>query len=276
MDLASENDILNCPTISCDDYTHIRQKPVHKWNSNQRVILAYLVLFGNSWKELRAVFNSCFKDDLASEAGLSSGALSSMHYCMELSEDEQNALALLKDAPSSTQSFSCESLAKLLIKKAADDLNILLVPRDSNVLPKATRHSKQLPPYKALKSNDEDSATLQTGRKRKSSYPQQTPTKKRSQQPLNSLMTPPDSGKVVKQTHDIVGYDVPQSRRLAVLGFRAFSKNLSMGTNASRGFVAGAFVEIPDNIPQPPDPQSHEYLEKANLRESDSRFSSTV
>ena len=57
-------------------------------------------------EDLTKKMHLCFKDELANQGGLSSGALSLINFCIEFFEDEKIALVLLIDIPPLSQSLS--------------------------------------------------------------------------------------------------------------------------------------------------------------------------
>ena len=278
MNQVFERDNSKSQIVACDDYTATKRKPTNIWTSNQRVLLAYLASHDNTWKDITKLFNSCFQHDMSNQEGLSQGAITSMHYCMELRSDEEAALTSLTTPISSNQPFRFDSLIKVLVDQTAKSLGINLIARTPNSVPRATRLSKQPPQLENPSSNKKDSSKMQTSSKRKLEALLRTPEKKDVQDPTSSYPTPCSPTRPPKRAKfsnlaltEISSQNQSNSinaRSLAVLGFRAFSQNCSMGTNGSSGFVAGAFVNATDRIPLSPNPQSSEYLERATLRKS--------
>ena len=280
MDIASEYHNSKFQTVALDDYTAVKRKPTNNWTGNQRVLLAFLVSHEISWKDVTRLFNACFQNDLINQEGLSIGALSSMHYCMELCPDEEAAVKLLTNPASSIQSFCFESLTKALIKQIAKHLSIQLIPRQPGSIPRPTKHSKQ-PLQGGSSVSIEGSSKRHTPSKRKAEALLRTPEKKDIQDPTASYPTPSSptrptrlpkrarySKLALSEASPPNQSNPTKPKSLAVLGFRAFSQNRSMGTNGSSGFVAGAFVNTTSRIPLSPNCQSSEYLERANLRKS--------
>ena len=245
----------------------------HRWTVEQRITLAMLAeSYINSWDELTLVFNHWHRSDLQRCGGLRRAVVYTQYRDMRTKFDATAALRKLQDSFSPYDRSSLASLGGL--QKKANEIGIRLEAKGSIDISNQSRvpneHDKPgrqkrkranpiddsrtdfLPDY----SGDESGTIAADFRLSPGLvHLPKTPTRNNSQQERNGLLTPPDSRKrkMPRLTVD---------KRLAGIGFRAFTAQ-SQGTYSSAlGIRAGAFLNCP-NIPLAQDLNPTQYREEA-------------
>lgn len=244
----------------------------HRWTVEQRITLAMLAeSYTNNWDDLTLVFNHWHRSDLRRCGGLRRAVVYTQYHDMRTKFDATAALRKLQDSLSPYDRSSLVSLGGL--QKKANEIGIRLEAKGStdisnqswilNEHDKPGRRKRKranpiddsrtdfLPDY----SNDESGPAGDSRLLRGLVHLPKTPTRNNSQQEHNGLLTPPDSRKrkMPRPTID---------KRLAGIGFRAFTAE-SQGTYSSAsGIRAGAFFNCPD-IPLARDLDLTRYREEA-------------
>ena len=244
----------------------------HRWTVEQRITLAMLAeSYTNNWDELTLVFNHWHRSDLRRCGGLRRAVVYTQYRDMRTKFD---ATAALRELQHSLSPYDRSSLASLGgLQKKANEIGIRLEAKGSTDISNQCRipndHDKPgrqkrkganpiddsrtdfLPGH----SGDESGTVADFGLLRGLVHLPKTPTRNNSQQERNGLQTPPDSRKrkMPRLTND---------KRLAGIGFRAFTAE-SQGTYSPvLGIRAGAFLNSP-NIPLARDLNPTRYREEA-------------
>lgn len=273
--------------VICSDYTPIKKRSRNNWTAMQRVILAWLASYANEWAEIATVFNAFFKAELTSPSGLSTGAITTMFYYMELNPSERATLSLLQSPSTSPNNASFESTTRSSIMKLANGLNITLLEKEPGMGQRTTKStSSSQMPHRKRKVSVSNSFDFDENENTPHAYPQ-TPTKQlfgvthksyptpvspEAPRKLVKISTPsePALSAIAKKCR------TPASKNLAGLGFRAFYPGSHTLFTAS-GFRAGAFGNtLTRQIPRVPDPESNLFLEHANMHVSKSSNSPSV
>lgn len=244
----------------------------HRWTVEQRITLAMLAeAYTNKWDELTLVFNHWHKSDLRRCGGLRRAVVSTQYHDMRATFDASAALRKLQDSLSPYERSSLASLAGL--QKKANEIGIRLKAKGSTNISNQSKipneHDKPGRSKRKRANSIDDSRTDflpdHVGNESRTDadfrllrglvHLPKTPTKNNSQQERNGLLTPPDSRKpkMPRLTVD---------KKLAGIGFRAFTAE-SQGTYSSAlGIRAGAFLNCP-NIPLARDLSLTRYREEA-------------
>ena len=244
----------------------------HRWTVEQRITLAMLAeSYTNKWDELTLVFNYWHRNDLRRCGGLRRAVVCTQYRDMKT---KFNAAAALRKLQDSLSPYDRSSLASLgALEKKANEIGIRLEAKESTDISNQSRipndHDKSgrqkrkranpiddsrtdfLPDY----SGDESGAVTDLRPLRGLVHLPKTPTKNNSQQERNGLLTPPDSRerKMPRFTND---------KRLAGIGFRAFTAESQGAYSSALGIRAGAFLNRP-NIPLARDLSITKYREEA-------------
>ena len=244
----------------------------HRWTVEQRITLAMLAeSYTNNWDELTLVFNHWHRSDLRRCGGLRRAVVYTQYRDMRTKFDATAALRKLQDSLSPYDRSSLASLGGL--QKKANEIGIRLETKGSTDILNQSRipneHDKPgrqkrkranpiddsrtdfLPDY----SGDENGTAADLRHLSGLVHLPKTPTRNNSQQERNGLLTPPDSRKRKLPRLKV-------DKRLAGIGFRAFTAE-SQGTYSSAsGIRAGAFLNCP-NIPLARDLNLTRYREEA-------------
>ena len=244
----------------------------HSWTVEQRITLAMLAeAYANNRNELTLVFNHWHKKDLRRCGGLRRAVVYTQYRDMRAKFDASAALRKLQDSSSPYDRSSLPSLDGL--QKKANELGIRLQPsgsidianqskiRNEHDKPGRQKRKRADPTddsrtdFLSDHSGDESRTVADRRLLRGLVHLPKTPTKNNGQQEHNGLLTPPDSGKrkMPRLTVD---------KKLAGIGFRAFTAE-SQGTYSSAlGIRAGAFLNC-SNIPLARDLSITQYREEA-------------
>ena len=244
----------------------------HRWTVEQRITLAMLAeAYINNWDELTLVFNHWHKRDLRRCGGLRRAVVYTQYRDMRATFDGPAELKRLQDSLSPYDRSSLASLDGL--QKKANEIGIRLEAKKSidisnqnrtrNEHDKPERQTRKranpvddsrtdfLPDY----SGDECKTVADFRLLRGLVHLPKTPTKNDGQQERSGLLTPPNSR---KRKMPRLAVD----KKLAGIGFRAFTAE-SQGTYSSAlGIRAGAFLNCP-NIPLARDLSLTRYREEA-------------
>ncbi len=276
--------VYQCSLIPGGDYTAVSKGPLNHWTSLQRVILALLASYDNSWRDIKSIFNAYFSEQLVKKHGLSVGAVSTMWHSMKLGPDEKAALKLLKAPSLSLRSRSFETETQSRIEGIANALKITLTPRTPGSVSRSMRATTTTKPiqrkrkYQAVDvstsgeesavetSSDDSDIKAQVPVKRVSKSLPQTPTKSHPQHPSQFYPTPQSHQRPIKKAQISASTTVSlptAQKKLAALGFRGHSDDLhTLYTGSS--FRSGAFRDAV-HVERPPDSRSITYLKCANM-----------
>ena len=242
------------------DYTAISRRPANVWTANQRVVLAYLARYENSWREISRIFNSIFQAELPAQEGISCGAVASMWHSMQLNADEKAALARLSSATRSRESVELETITYASIRAVASNLNISLIESNSGAGSDRKRKASSLSTTRISDDRDWSDADPHTPTKRscqsqRSAYPTSS-----SAANVKKYAGPstPETPLQLTVARDLVSLT---PKKLATLAFRGFGSG-SHTVYAESAFLAGAFR---DTSQIPGLPADHVLWEEANL-----------
>lgn len=227
----------------------------HSWTVQQRLTLTMLAeSYSNNWDELTSVFNNFHKSDLRRCGGLRRVVIVTQYHDMRRKFDAAAALRQLQVTLSPYERSSLATLGGLETK--AKEIGIQLKAKGStDVLIKSGIPNKHNNPghRKRKHANPRDDSRTDflpdeyDNENRKATDLQmiqsvthlpRTPTKINANKSYNGLLTPPDSKKRKLPS-------ITAAKRLADIGFRAFTAE-SQGTYSSTlGIRAGAFRDCP-------------------------------
>ena len=244
----------------------------HRWTVEQRITLALLAdSYSNKWDELTLVFNHWHRNDLRRCGGLRRAVVCTQYRDMR---SKFNAAAALRKLQDSLSPYDRSSLASLdALQKKGNEIGIRLVAKEStDVLQRSRIHNDHDKPGRQKRklanpiddsrtdflpdySGDESGAVADFQPLPGLVHLPKTPTRNNSQQERNGLLTPPDSRKrkMPRLTND---------KRLAGIGFRAFTAESQGAYSSALGIRAGAFLNCP-NVPLARDLSITKYREEA-------------
>lgn len=228
------------PETPCPTYKH-------SWTLEQRVTLVILAeSYTNSWDELTSVFNEFHKKDLRRCRGLRRVVVVTQYHDIKRKFDATTAL---KQLQATLSPYARSTLvSRDALEKKAKDIGIQLKAKVStdvmieSGIPNEHHNSEYRKRKHANLMDDSRTDFLpdepgdEDGTVAGVTHFPQTPTKK---QQYNGLLTPPDSKKRKLPS-------ATAAKRLAEIGFRAFTAE-SQGTySPALGIRAGAFRDFPD------------------------------
>lgn len=235
-----------------DSQPAIVKRARHNWTTEQRLTLAVLASYGNDWRQLTSVFNRFHRSDLRRCGGLRTAVVATQYHDMRHWFDAAGAAKKLHTTLSPYDRSKRVSRARL--EKEANEIGIALKTtgcKRKRADPTYDDRTDFLP----SQSDDESRETphLQTGQD--ITFHPKTPLKANSKQQANGLLTPPDSGerKKIRLTTD---------KRLARIGFRAFTAKTQGTYTPALGIRAGAFLNSP-TIPLARDLEATKFREEA-------------
>ena len=241
----------------------------HKWTLEQRVTLAMLAEnYSNNWKDLTCVFNQFHAPDLQECGGLRTAVVSTQFGDMRRYFDAEASMRELQATLSPCDRLKLASRAQL--EEKAKEIGVQLIALTPTSTSNRLRLFNSLDASKSNKRkrdtriddartdylSDEEKRTahgFQTGHGL--FHLPKTPTKQSGRQQLNGLLTPPDSKKrkIARLTTE---------KKLAGIGFRAFTAQSQGIYSSALGIRAGAFLNCP-NIPLARDLTFAKYREEA-------------
>ena len=190
-----------------------RLPPNHKWTVDQRLTLSILrENYNNSWMDLTAVFNHCHKSDLGRRR-LRSIVLDTQYRDMKRKKIDASAAFAQAQASLSPYERSSQ-VTRLELEKKANEIGINLISKES------------------IKRKRVDSANDDL------TFPPKTPTKPQAKNQINGILTPPSSKRRKVQTFTV-------DKKLAQIGFRAFTTQSQGSFTSALGIRAGAFRSSP-------------------------------
>ena len=239
----------------------------HRWTVEQRLTLTMLAeSYSNKWNELTKVFNHAHKSDLRRCGGLRVAVVNTQFNDMRRKID---AVAALRRVQATLSPYDRTSLVSpAVIEKKAEEVGIQLIarrPTDTSSRGNLTdddaqggQKRKRFDPYDDRRTDflPDNPIRIAPGLQTLRDLPltPKTPTKIDANQHY-SLLTPPDSRE----------RKIPRlitNKRLASIGFRAFT-TASQGTyTPSLGIRAGGFLNCP-KIPLAHDLEVSRYREEA-------------
>lgn len=228
----------------------------HSWTVQQRLTLTMLAeSYSNNWDELTSVFNNFHKSDLRRCGGLRRVVIVTQYHDMRRKFDAAAALRQLQVTLSPYERSSLVSLGGL--EKKAKEIGIQLKAKVStdvligsgipdshdNLRHRKRKHANlkddSRTDFLPDESDNENRTATGIQMVQGVTHLPQTPIKINSKQQYNGLLTPPDSKKRKLPS-------ITAAKRLAEIGFRAFTAE-SQGTYSSIvGIRAGAFRDCPD------------------------------
>ena len=243
----------------------------HRWTLPQRITLAMLAEnYSNSWDDITSVFNRFHVSDLRKCGGLRSSVVYTQYRHIRRYFDLEAALRQLQATLSPYERTKLASRAHLeqkaveigvqLIEKKLTDISCQgglsgrhdVLGRNKrkrvDILDDAKTH------YLPDETDNEDRSGFDVHTVQGLTAAK-TPTKATGKQQQNGLLTPPDSRqrKIPRLTLE---------KKLARIGFRAFTSQTQGTYSSALGIRAGAFLNCSD-IPLAADRSATEYREEA-------------
>ena len=228
----------------------------HSWTVQQRLTLTMLAeSYSNNWDELTSVFNNFHKSDLRRCGGLRRVVVVTQYHDMRRKFDAAAALRQLQITLSPYERSSLASLDGL--EKKAKEIDIQLKAKGSidvsNKSGIADKHDNPVHRKRKRANPKDDSRTdflpsesdneERTGAGLQMvqgvTHLPETPTKINGKRQYDGLLTPPDSKKRKLPS-------LTAAKRLADIGFRAFTAESQRTYSSALGIRAGAFRDCPD------------------------------